>query len=212
MVTKEVAPERFSAPLVMTASPFRRLIGSLAVDQPRYAEAIHEHAKTRGPERFLERHYNPTVLGQFVKDTLGVSCALDVQRHREALWFVITIRRDVATHEHLVADPQAAVHDLVGPVGRNLIRQRSSGVTKNRPELAAETLLIELERCLALSLETQIRVHLHGEPLVGERFLARFMSHGRAVCLGPLGISLNRVAPIWLTARSPAGRLLKSAR
>jgi hypothetical protein len=28
--------------------------------------------------------------------------------------------------------------------------------------LAAETPLIELERCLAVSLKTQIRVHLHG--------------------------------------------------
>ncbi len=33
---------------------FRRLIGSPAVDQPRYAEAIDEYAKTRGPKRFLE--------------------------------------------------------------------------------------------------------------------------------------------------------------
>jgi hypothetical protein len=44
-----------------------------------------------------------------------------------------------------------AMHHLVLPVGRNLIRQRRPGVPEDRPELAAETLLIKLERCLALS-------------------------------------------------------------
>lgn len=33
-----------------------RLVGTLAVDQPRYAEAVDDHAKTLGPEGFLERH------------------------------------------------------------------------------------------------------------------------------------------------------------
>jgi hypothetical protein len=49
------------------------LIGSFAVDQPRYPEPIDKHAKTRGPERLLERHHNPTVLAQLVKNTLGLS-------------------------------------------------------------------------------------------------------------------------------------------
>src|SRR5687768_14472839 len=89
----------------------------------------------------------------------------DLKREREALWFLIAIRRYVATHQHMVAECEAAVHDLVPPVGRDLIRQRSPGVTEHRPELAAETLLMELERCLALSLEAQIRVHLHREPI-----------------------------------------------
>jgi hypothetical protein len=47
--------------------PFRRLFGSFAVNQPRYPESIDEHAKTRGPERLLERHRNLTVLAQLVK-------------------------------------------------------------------------------------------------------------------------------------------------
>src|SRR4029453_18603663 len=50
------------------ASRFGQRIGFLAVDQPRYAEAIDHHAETRGPERLLERNHNRPILGQFVKD------------------------------------------------------------------------------------------------------------------------------------------------
>jgi hypothetical protein len=78
------------------ASFFRRSIGSAAVDHPRYAEAIDEHAKTHGPERFLDRHHNPAALGQFVKDMLSVSRALDLKSEREAPWLLIMIRRCVA--------------------------------------------------------------------------------------------------------------------
>lgn len=37
------------------------LVGSLAVDQPGYAEAIDHHAKKCNPERFLELHHNSAV-------------------------------------------------------------------------------------------------------------------------------------------------------
>src|SRR5438876_717435 len=71
------------------ASTFRKLI-ALAVDKPRYAEAIDDHAEPCAPESFFERHNAP-------------------------------------------------VHDLVGPVGRNLIRQGSRAVTEKCAELACET-------------------------------------------------------------------------
>src|ERR1043166_4592918 len=101
----------------MTASAFRRLIGSFAVDQPRYAEAIDDHAKTCGPERFFERQYNPTVPGQLMKDTLGVRGVLDLEREREPLRHLVAFRGHVGTHQHLLANRHAAVHDLVLPVG-----------------------------------------------------------------------------------------------
>ena len=56
--------------------PFRRRIGSFAVDQPRYPEPIDYHAKTRGPACLLQRHHNPAVLAKLVKNTLGVSRVL----------------------------------------------------------------------------------------------------------------------------------------
>src|SRR5688572_4023488 len=61
----------------------------LAVDLPRYAEAIDEHAKTRGPERFLQRHDNCPVFPQLVKDTRRVDRALDLNRQREAFGLLI---------------------------------------------------------------------------------------------------------------------------
>jgi len=101
---------------------------AFAADKPRYNKAIDEHPKTRGPESFFERHYNPATTGQLVKDTVRFCCALDVQRHGEASWFLIAIRRDIATHDHLIADRHAAVHDFAVPAGRNFIRQWSSTV------------------------------------------------------------------------------------
>ena len=58
---------------MIAALPFRGLFGSFAVSQPRYSEPIDKHAKTRGPERLLERHRNPTVFAKLVKNTLGLS-------------------------------------------------------------------------------------------------------------------------------------------
>src|ERR1700730_11407603 len=77
-VARKWAPRSSSA--LIAALLFRRLIGSFAVDQPRYPEPIDEHAKTLGPERLLERHRNPTILAQLVKDALGLGRALDLER------------------------------------------------------------------------------------------------------------------------------------
>src|SRR5687768_13491290 len=129
--------------MICQGSPFRWLGGCLAVDQPRYAKLIDDHTKTIGPKRFVERHDDPTVHGQVTKDTLGVSRARDLERERETFWFLIAVRRDVTTHQCLAANSYAAVHDLVLPVGRNLIGQGRPGVTEDRPELAAKTPLIE---------------------------------------------------------------------
>jgi integrase len=101
-----------SGSLKVMASSFLRLIGSVTVDHPWYAEAIDEHAKTRCPVGFLKRHYNPTAIGQFVKDALGVSRAINLKREREALWLFIFIRRYVAAHQLLVADCHAAVEQV----------------------------------------------------------------------------------------------------
>src|ERR1700730_1314529 len=71
---------------------FLRPIRSFAVDQPRYPEPIDNHAKARGPERLLEWHRNPAVLAQLVKNTLGLSRALDLERERETFGFLVAVR------------------------------------------------------------------------------------------------------------------------
>src|ERR671914_1889632 len=67
-------------------------------------------------------------------------------------------------HQQLATGRDAAVHDPVLPVGWDLIRHRAPGISEDHPELGAEALLVELERCLALALEAEIRRHLHGTP------------------------------------------------
>lgn len=89
---------------------------------------------------------------------------------------------------------KASVHDFVLPVARNLIRPRRPGVTEDPPDLATETLLIELECCLALSVETQIRDHLHGKPLGDERSLTCCKPPGAGRARDALGVSLSRVS------------------
>src|SRR5213076_2521423 len=86
------------------------------------------------PKRLLERHHNRAALGQLVKDPLGVSSALDLKRERKPLRLLVAIRRDIATHQELVAKREAAMHDLVLPVGGDLVRQRTSGITEDRPQ------------------------------------------------------------------------------
>src|SRR5205814_6920383 len=106
-------------------------------------------------------------------DPLGVRGALDLKRERKPLWFLVATRRYVTTHQHVVAKCQAAVHHLVLPVGRDLVRERSPGVTEDCTEFAPETLRVKRERRLALSLEAEIGAHLHDEPLADDRVRAR---------------------------------------
>src|SRR5262245_35379189 len=55
-------------------------IGIASVDDPLQAEAIDDHAETRGPEGLLQRHHDPPVLGRTVKEALGFRCVVDVER------------------------------------------------------------------------------------------------------------------------------------
>src|SRR5262249_28467657 len=73
-----------------------------------------------------------------------------------------SVRRGVGTHQHLVADHQAGMHDLVAPLPRRLLRHWRAAVRHHRDDPAAETTLIELERRLAPTVEGQIRTQLHG--------------------------------------------------
>ena len=63
-------------------------------------------------------------LASSLKDALGLARALDLNREREALGWLVAIGRDVGTHQDLFADRHAAVHHLVLPAGRDLIRHR----------------------------------------------------------------------------------------
>jgi hypothetical protein len=65
---------------LLVGSMRKELLGRFTIDHPRDPEAIDEHAETRSPKRLLERNYNFSVPGQFVKKPFGLIRALDMKR------------------------------------------------------------------------------------------------------------------------------------
>src|SRR5579864_741920 len=57
------------------------------------------------------------------------------------------------------------MHDLFPPFRGQVLRARSAFVGEHRDNLSSKTLLVKLERFLALTLEQKIRIHLHGSLL-----------------------------------------------
>src|SRR5580700_8693896 len=53
----------------------------LAIDQPRRAELIRQHAEPDGPERLGDRHRHRPVLRQCMKDPFRFRRAVDAERH-----------------------------------------------------------------------------------------------------------------------------------
>src|SRR6516164_7916145 len=90
---------------------------SLAVDHPRSSELIDEHDKTGRPKGLLDRHLHRPVFRQCMEDAFGIFGVVDAERHREALHWFVAVGRSVGTHQYLVADRQAGMHDLLAPPG-----------------------------------------------------------------------------------------------
>ena len=63
---------------------------SLAVDLPRYAEAVDEHAETRGPGAFLDRHLRLPFIRQWVKDAFCLGRFFDLERNGKT--FTVKVR------------------------------------------------------------------------------------------------------------------------
>ena len=71
--------------------------------KPDKAEAIYEHAKTDRPERRLKVHFHRSFFSQRLEDAFRLRRILEAQSQREALWFLIAIRRSVGALQSLVA-------------------------------------------------------------------------------------------------------------
>src|SRR5260370_40275740 len=93
----------------------------LAVDHPRRAELIHEHAKTLGPEGFLDRHPHRSFFRQRMKYALRLLGVVDTNRHRESLHRLVAIRRSVGAHQDLVPHAEAGREDFLTPLTRHLV-------------------------------------------------------------------------------------------
>src|SRR5208282_3889640 len=70
--------------------------------------------------------------------------------------------RSVGTHQHLVPHNEAGVKDFLTPLGRHVLRGRRALVREHRFDFAPKNFFIELECCLALAVEKEIRIQLHG--------------------------------------------------
>src|SRR6266576_4511896 len=90
---------------------------ALAVDGPRYAESIHQHAEAARPERLLKRHFNRPFLCQCVEYAFCLCLILEAKGYREALGFLIAVRRSVSTHQYLLPYSQRGMKDFLAPFG-----------------------------------------------------------------------------------------------
>src|SRR4029078_5460066 len=102
-------------------------------------------AESLRPKGLLEWRLDGPARRQLAVDAISVGDAAQLKRQRKTLWRLITLRRDVGAHQHLIADSQARVHHLVLPVGRNLIGVRRTRVTAHPAQGSAETRLIETQ-------------------------------------------------------------------
>src|SRR5215210_6666950 len=134
----------------------------LAIDHPWRAEAVDEHAEPDCPEGLLDRHLHRPALRERLEDALGFRRAVDVEADREALHHALRpVGRGVRGHEHLVADAEPRMHDLVAPFRRHVRLGRRALVGHHHLDLAAEELGVDVERLLAIAVEEQVRVQSH---------------------------------------------------
>src|SRR5262245_63832001 len=84
----------------------------VAIDHPRNAELVGQHAETGGPERLLDRHAHGTVVGERRKNAFSFFRIVGLDRHVEALRFLEMIGWCIGAHQYVVAKDEACVHDL----------------------------------------------------------------------------------------------------
>src|SRR6267378_4658511 len=133
----------------------------LAVNHPRYAESIDNHAESRRPEGLLHWHLHFTALLQFLKDPFSFRNFFHADRQRETLRRLIVVGRSIRAHQHRTADGHAGMHDLITPFRRHLFRHGRFAMVHHGLDFPAKAFLIELKCSLALPVEGEINIQLH---------------------------------------------------
>src|SRR6185369_9529693 len=85
--------------------------GLSAVDHPRNAELVDDHAEAIGPEGFGNRQGYVSALRECAEDTLGLGWILKIDGHVKATGRFVFARRFVGCHQNLVADAQHRVQN-----------------------------------------------------------------------------------------------------
>lgn len=134
----------------------------LAVESPRDAEAVHQHAEAKRPERFLEGHSDRPSFGQCLEDTLGLRRVVEAKGDRETLGLLIVAGGIVGAHQDLIAHPEGGMHDFLAPIGRYLVFARLAFIRHDEINFSTQASLIKLERCFALAVEAEVGSQLNG--------------------------------------------------
>src|SRR5215510_4236339 len=131
------------------------------VDHPGRAETVDQHAEALGEERLGERHVDLAAVGKPVEHACRLLDGRNLERHGVAAGRLLVPGRGVGGHQHLVADREPRMHDLLVPFLRHVALGRRALVLEHRLDLAVEQPGVELEGFLAVALEEQIRIDTH---------------------------------------------------
>src|ERR1700677_1238282 len=132
-------------------------VDHLAIDEPRAAELVRDHAETLGPKRGSEWHAHFAAVGQRVEHALGLRDGAVVERDRHPMDSLIGHPRRAITGKQgaVAVQRQARMHDAIERVFRRLRGHRR--LTEGQHiELAVEYLRIKAHRVSAVAVEGEI--------------------------------------------------------
>src|ERR1051325_229749 len=130
----------------------------LAVDDPGYAEAIGAHTEAFGPEGLREGHRRRAAFSQRVEDPLAFVAIVEREGDGKTFRLFVVSRRRVRAQQSFITKRERRVQHLVAPFGRCLLRSRRAVEVHNVFDLAAERLLVKLERLGTVTIEKQVRM------------------------------------------------------
>src|SRR5262245_59590836 len=134
---------------------------ALAVDQPLNAELINEHAETRRPKCFLQRHLYGPIFRQLFEDALSFCGIAEIELQSEPLWFLILPGQRIRAGEHEVFMSERGMADFLSPIRRRLHIHGRILVRHHEGGLATEAPFVKLEGGFAMAVECEKWIQLH---------------------------------------------------
>jgi len=133
----------------------------LAIDHPRHAELIHQHAEAESPEGLGKRHADLRFFRQRIEQTLRFLGRVDSDIDAEASLTIEATGRRVGRHDNIIAEHHAGMKDLLVHFLRRLFRHGGFAVAHHHDEFGSERLFIELEGLFAIAVEIEVGVEFH---------------------------------------------------
>src|SRR6266566_5548491 len=129
-----------------------------AVDHPGNPELVDAHTESLREKGLAERHSDAAAFAERLELALGLGRIGDRQRDRKALRLVEVFGRRVRRHQHLAADRDSGMHDLLLPLGRRRHLGRRLLVSQHHLDFTAKRPFIVFERGLAISIIEHVGV------------------------------------------------------